>query len=129
MRCCVSQESRSYAARGLCTVCYGVELRCGRLEKWIKMPTVLVSSSIALEIARTVGKTEGARMLDIEVFEFEEWIFDGVPPGAESLVREVLKELKDKEHKSLSGKERESLPYRIPTKSDPWTLVNPDADA
>ena len=93
------------------------------------MPTTLVSSSTALEIARTVGKTEGARMLGIEVSEFEEWIFDGVPPSAGGLVREVLKELKAKEHKSLSGQERESLPYRIPTKSDPWALVNPDADA
>ena len=128
LRCLASKEVRSYAARGLCTVCYSVELRGGRLEKWIKLPTALVSSSAALEIVRTVGKTEGARMLGIDVAELEQWVFDGTPTGAEALIREVLRDLKSKEHRSLSGKERESLPYRISARSAPWGIVNPDTE-
>lgn len=128
LRCLASKEVRSYAARGLCTVCYGVEIRAGRLEKWIKLPTALVKSSGALEIVRTVGRTEGAKLLGVEAAELEQWVFDGPPPGADSLIREVLRDLKAKEHKSLSGKERESLPYRIPAKSQPWSIVNPDGE-
>jgi len=105
-----------------------VEIRAGRLEKWIKLPATLYSASAALEIVRTVGKTEGAKLLDVPVEELEQWVFDGVPPSADALVREVLSALKAKERQVLSGEERESLPYRTVRKINPWQIKFPDPD-